>query len=221
MSERLWNILLDSFWKIFLPGLKVTIPLTVISFSIALVIATAMAMVQFANIKGLRQIARFYIWIFRGTPLLVQLFVVFYGLPLLGTGIVLPRYAAALVAFVLNYTAYFAEIFRGGLQSIDRGQYESARVLRLTYWQTIRRIIAPQVMKIVVPSIGNEVINLIKDSSLVYVIGLGDLLRAGNVASSRDVSLIPLVLVGIIYLALTAVFTWMLQKVEAVYGKWK
>lgn len=74
MSERLWNILLDSFWKIFLPGLKVTIPLTVISFSIALVIATAMAMVQFANIKGLRQIARFYIWIFRGTPLLVQLF---------------------------------------------------------------------------------------------------------------------------------------------------
>ena len=221
MSERLWNILLDSFWKIFLPGLKVTIPLTVISFSIALVIATAMAMVQFANIKGLRQIARFYIWIFRGTPLLVQLFVVFYGLPLLGTGIVLPRYAAALVAFVLNYTAYFAEIFRGGLQSIDRGQYESARVLRLTYWQTIRKIIAPQVMKIVVPSIGNEVINLIKDSSLVYVIGLGDLLRAGNVASSRDVSLIPLVLVGIIYLALTAVFTWMLQKVEAVYGKWK
>lgn len=138
-----------------------------------------------------------------------------------GTGIVLPRYAAALVAFVLNYTAYFAEIFRGGLQSIDRGQYESARVLRLTYWQTIRKIIAPQVMKIVVPSIGNEVINLIKDSSLVYVIGLGDLLRAGNVASSRDVSLIPLVLVGIIYLALTAVFTWMLQKVEAVYGKWK
>ena len=94
-------------------------------------------------------------------------------------------------------------------------------MLRLTYWQTIRKIIAPQVMKIVVPSIGNEVINLIKDSSLVYVIGLGDLLRAGNVASSRDVSLIPLVLVGIIYLALTAVFTWMLQKVEAVYGKWK
>ena len=157
----------------------------------------------------------------RGTPLLLHLIFVFYGLPLLGTGIVLPRYAAALVAFVLNYTAYFAEIFRGGLQSIDRGQYESARVLRLTYWQTIRRIIAPQVMKIVVPSIGNEVINLIKDSSLVYVIGLGDLLRAGNVASSRDVSLIPLVLVGIIYLALTAVFTWMLQKVEAVYGKWK
>ena len=93
MSERLWNILLDSFWKIFLPGLKVTIPLTVISFSIALVIATAMAMVQFANIKGLRQIARFYIWIFRGTPLLVQLFVVFYGLP--RAGILIDPFPAA------------------------------------------------------------------------------------------------------------------------------
>lgn len=100
MSERLWNILLDSFWKIFLPGLKVTIPLTVISFSIALVIATAMAMVQFANIKGLRQIARFYIWIFRGTPLLVQLFVVFYGLP--RAGILIDPFPAAVLVFSLN-----------------------------------------------------------------------------------------------------------------------
>ena len=104
MSERLWNILLDSFWKIFLPGLKVTIPLTVISFSIALVIATAMAMVQFANIKGLRQIARFYIWIFRGTPLLVQLFVVFYGLP--RAGILIDPFPAAVLVFSLNEGAY-------------------------------------------------------------------------------------------------------------------
>ena len=106
MSERLWNILLDSFWKIFLPGLKVTIPLTVISFSIALVIATAMAMVQFANIKGLRQIARFYIWIFRGTPLLVQLFVVFYGLP--RAGILIDPFPAAVLVFSLNEGAYSA-----------------------------------------------------------------------------------------------------------------
>ena len=109
MSERLWNILLDSFWKIFLPGLKVTIPLTVISFSIALVIATAMAMVQFANIKGLRQIARFYIWIFRGTPLLVQLFVVFYGLP--RAGILIDPFPAAVLVFSLNEGAYSAETF--------------------------------------------------------------------------------------------------------------
>ena len=115
MSERLWNILLDSFWKIFLPGLKVTIPLTVISFSIALVIATAMAMVQFANIKGLRQIARFYIWIFRGTPLLVQLFVVFYGLP--RAGILIDPFPAAVLVFSLNDGAYSAETMRAALRT--------------------------------------------------------------------------------------------------------
>ena len=122
---------------------------------------------------------------------------------------------------ILNYAAYFAEIFRGGLQSIDNGQYESARVLRLSYWQTIRKIVIPQVIKIVLPSVGNEVINLVKDSSLVYVIGLGDLLRAGNVATARDVTLVPLVLVGIIYLALTAVTTFVLGRIEKHYSYWK
>ncbi len=136
-------------------------------------------------------------------------------------GIVFDRYDAALFAFVLNYTAYFAEIFRGGLQSILKGQYESAKVLRLTYWQTLRKIVIPQVFKIVIPSVGNEVINLIKDSSLVYVIGIGDLLRAGNVATARDVTLIPLVLVGVIYLLLTAVVTYILGKVEARYSTWR
>ena len=123
MSERLWNILLDSFWKIFLPGLKVTIPLTVISFSIALVIATAMAMVQFANIKGLRQIARFYIWIFRGTPLLVQLFVVFYGLP--RAGILIDPFPAAVLVFSLNEGAYSAETMRAALEAVPAGQLEA------------------------------------------------------------------------------------------------
>uniref|UniRef100_UPI00345E5E5B ABC transporter permease subunit n=1 Tax=Lentilactobacillus sp. TaxID=2767931 RepID=UPI00345E5E5B len=114
-----------------------------------------------------------------------------------------------------------AEIFRGGFQAIDQGQFESARVLRLTLCQTLRKIVIPQVVKIVVPSIGNEVINLIKDSSLVYVIGLGDLLRAGNVATARDVTLLPLVLVGIIYLLMTAVATFILRKVEQHYRAWR
>ena len=136
-------------------------------------------------------------------------------------GLTLGRFDAALFAFILNYTAYFAEIFRGGLQSIDKGQYESAKVLRLTYWQTIRKIVTPQVVKIVLPSIGNEVINLVKDSSLVYVIGIGDLLRAGNVATSRDVTLVPLVMVGVVYLVMTAVLTFILRKLEQYYSYWK
>ena len=97
----------------------------------------------------------------RGTPLLLQLIFVFYGLPLIG--IVFERYDAALFAFILNYAAYFAEIFRGGIQAIPQGQYEAAKVLRLTRFQTVTRIILPQVVKIVLPSVGNEIINLVKD----------------------------------------------------------
>ncbi len=155
----------------------------------------------------------------RGTPLLLQLIFVFYGLPIIG--IVFPRYEAALFAFVLNYAAYFAEIFRGGLQSISEGQFEAAQVLRLSRFQTMTHIIIPQVIKIVLPSIGNEVINLIKDSSLVYVIGLGDLLRAGNVAMARDVTLVPLVLVGVIYLFLISLCAFVQKKIEKYFSYYR
>ena len=172
-----------------------------------------------SKIKPLKWVLEIYVWLMRGTPLLLQLIFVFYGLPIIG--IVFERYDAALVAFILNYAAYFAEIFRGGFQSVDQGQFEAARVLRLSYWQTLRKIIIPQVMKIVIPSIGNEVINLVKDSSLVYVIGLGDLLRAGNVATSRDVTLVPLMLVGLIYLILVGICTLILRLVEKCYAYFK
>ncbi|BDR57193.1 amino acid ABC transporter permease [Xylocopilactobacillus apis] len=169
--------------------------------------------------KPLQWIINLYIWLMRGTPLLLQLIFVFYGLPLMG--IVFERYDAALFAFILNYAAYFAEIFRGGIQSIPEGQYEAAKVLRLTKGQTVVRIILPQVIKIVLPSIGNEVINLVKDTSLIYVLGLGDLLRAGKIAMSRDVSLIPLLLVGLIYLLLTAFLTLLSKKLEKHYQYYK
>ena len=172
-----------------------------------------------SQIKPLKWVLEIYVWLMRGTPLLLQLMFVFYGLPIIG--IVFERYDAALVAFILNYAAYFAEIFRGGFQSVDQGQFEAARVLRLSYWQTLRKIIIPQVIKIVIPSIGNEVINLVKDSSLVYVIGLGDLLRAGNVATSRDVTLVPLMLVGLIYLILVGICTLILRQVEKCYAYFK
>ena len=172
-----------------------------------------------SKIKPLKWILEIYVWLMRGTPLLLQLIFVFYGLPIIG--IVFERYDAALVAFILNYAAYFAEIFRGGFQSVDQGQFEAARVLRLSYWQTLRKIIIPQVIKIVIPSIGNEVINLVKDSSLGYVIGLGDLLRAGNVATSRDVTLVPLMLVGLIYLILVGICTLILRQVEKCYAYFK
>ena len=174
-----------------LDGAKMTLQIFCWTLIGSLPLGLIVGLALISRFRLLKAILRFYVWLMRGTPLLLQLIFVFYGLPLVG--LTLGRFDAALFAFILNYTAYFAEIFRGGLQSIDKGQYESAKVLRLTYWQTIRKIVTPQVVKIVLPSIGNEVINLVKDSSLVYVIGIGDLLRAGNVATSRgdDDELLP------------------------------
>ncbi|MCF6166503.1 Amino acid ABC transporter permease protein [Furfurilactobacillus rossiae] len=172
-----------------------------------------------SRFSPIRWVLNFYVWLMRGTPLLLQLMFVFYGLP--DVNIVFARYPAALFAFILNYAAYFAEIFRGGFAGIDHGQYEGAQVLGLTYTQTLRKIVLPQVVKSVIPAVGNEVINLVKDSSLVYVIGLGDLLRAGNVASARDVTLVPLILVGIIYLLLTLVCTYALRGLEKHYSYYR
>ncbi len=202
-----------------LDGAKMTLQIFCWTLIGSLPLGLIVGLALISRFRLLKAILRFYVWLMRGTPLLLQLIFVFYGLPLVG--LTLGRFDAALFAFILNYTAYFAEIFRGGLQSIDKGQYESAKVLRLTYWQTIRKIVTPQVVKIVLPSIGNEVINLVKDSSLVYVIGIGDLLRAGNVATSRDVTLVPLVMVGVVYLVMTAVLTFILRKLEQYYGYWK
>ena len=176
----------------------------------------------FGRFRIVRGITKLYIDVMRGTPLMLQLMVVFYGpFYLWGANIGGFRYVAIILAFSINYAAYFAEIFRGGLQAVPVGQFEAAQVLGLSRWQTINRIVRPQVVKIVLPSIGNELINLVKDSSLVYVIGLGDLLRAGNVATARDVSLVPLVLVGCVYLAMTAVLTALLRVVEKRSNVWK
>lgn len=182
--------------------------------SIPLGILTAIG--RGSKIKILSGITKFYIWIMRGTPLMLQIVFVFFGLPLIG--VTLDRFTAVIIAFVLNYGAYFGEIFRGGIEAIDRGQYEAAKVLGLTPYMTFKRIILPQMFKVVLPSITNEVITLVKDTSLVYVVGIGELLRAGKIASNRDVSLIPLALVGIIYLLLTVIFTAIFNRIEKAYA---
>ena len=202
-----------------LAGTWMTLKVFFWTLVLAMPLGVLVSLGEMSNIKPLKWLVEFYVWIMRGTPLLLQLIFVFYGLPIIG--IVFPRYEAALFAFVLNYAAYFAEIFRGGLQSISEGQFEAAQVLRLRRFQTMTHIIIPQVIKIVLPSIGNEVINLIKDSSLVYVIGLGDLLRAGNVAMARDVTLVPLVLVGVIYLFLISLCAFVQKKIEKYFSYYR
>ncbi|MFC6316311.1 amino acid ABC transporter permease [Lapidilactobacillus achengensis] len=210
-----WQYLSEIF-PALLNGTKVTLSIFGLTLLLAIPLGLLASVGLRSRFKPLRAVLDFYVWLMRGTPLLLQLIFVFYGLPLMH--IVLERYAAALFAFVLNYAAYFAEIFRGGLQSVDQGQVEAAQMLRLNSRQTFRYIILPQVNKKVIPAIGNEVINLVKDSSLVYVIGLGDLLRAGNIAMARDVTLVPLLAVAAIYLGLTAVLTWALRQAEKHYA---
>ena len=136
MSERIVKLLIESFPKILLPGLKMTIPLTVIAFSIAMVIAVIAAMIQYARVPVLRQIMRFYVWVVRGTPLLVQLFVVFYGLP--HVGILIDAFPAAILVFSINQGAYCAETVRAALESVPAGQLEALFAMTPYYWKTPR-----------------------------------------------------------------------------------
>ena len=164
MSDRVAEILLDSFSKILIPGLTATIPLALISFAIALVIAIAVALVQYARVPVLTQLARFYIWIIRGTPLLVQLYVVFYGLP--DFGIVLDPFPTAIIVFSINTGAYSAETIRGALESVPAGQLEAGYCVGMSYMQIMRRILLPQALRAAFPPLSNELIALVKDTSL-------------------------------------------------------
>ncbi len=179
-------------------------------FSIPLGMIVCLA--RLSKYKLLQGLMQLYILIMRGTPLLLQLIFIFFGLPLVG--ITLNRETAAVVAFVLNYAAYFAEIFRGGIISISQGQYEASKVLGLSKTDTYFGIVLPQVIKRVMPPVGNELITLVKDTSLVYTLGLGDVLRAARTLSNEQVSLAPLFIAGIMYLVMIAVVTLLLKKTE-------
>ena len=189
----------------------------VLVFSLPLGIMLAFSMQ--IRLKPLQWLLHIYIWIMRGTPLLLQLIFIYYVLPSLG--IRLDRIPAAIIAFTLNYAAYFAEIFRGGISSIPTGQYEAAKVLKFTPVQTIRLIILPQVVKIVLPSVFNEVMTLVKDTSLVYALGISDLILASRTAANRDASLAPMFVAGLIYLLLIGLATLVAKQVEKKFSYYK
>lgn len=205
-SGRLWNLFIDSFPKMFLQGLTVTIPLTVISFSLAMVIAIVVALVQFANIKVLKQICRFYIWIFRGTPLLVQLYIVFFGLSRIG--ILLDPFPAAVIVFALNEGAYCAETVRASLESVTSGQLEAGQCAGLSYIQTIFRIVLPQAMRTAFPSLFNSLISMVKDTSLASCITVTEMLQTTKqIVAVHYESLLLYSEVGLIYLMYSTVLT--------------
>lgn len=206
IDERLAEILMDSFPKILLPGLTMTIPLTAISFALALILAVITALVQFANIKGLKQLARFYIWVIRGTPLLIQLYVIFYGLP--GLGIVIDPFPAAVIVFSINEGAYAAEILRAALESVPHGQLEAGYCAGMSYLQTMRRIILPQAMRTAFPSLSNSLISMVKDTSLAANITVTEMFMVTQRIVARTYEPLALYIeVGLIYLIFSTVLT--------------
>mgnify|MGYP000988399859 FL=1 len=203
---------------LMLEGSEVTLEIFCITLVLALPLGILAALGRLSKLRPLSLFMEFYIWLMRGTPLMLQLLFVYFALPMVG--ILLPDLAAALLAFTLNYAAYFAEIFRAGIQSIPRGQYEAAKTLGMTYGQTMRRIILPQMIRIVLPPISNETINLVKDTSLIYILAMNDLLRVARTIVQREFDMTPFVVAAVFYLVMTAVLTWGFKKLEAHYGRY-
>ena len=168
MDGRVVSIITESFWPILKAGFQYTIPLTLISFALGTFIAVIVAVIRISKVKGLDLICRFYVWVIRGTPLLVQLFVVFFGLP--RVGIIIKPIPAGILVFSLSVGAYSSEIFRAAIQSIPKGQWEASSSLGMSYIQTLRRIILPQAVKIAIPPLFNSFIALVKDTSLASTI---------------------------------------------------
>ncbi len=203
---------------LMLDGTQITLEIFILTLIIAVPLGLLASIGRLSHLHILSRIIELYIWIMRGTPLMLQLLFVYFALPMIG--IKLPDIAAALLAFILNYAAYFAEIFRAGIQSVPKGQYEAAKTLGMSYPQTMRRIILPQVIRIVLPPVSNETINLVKDTSLVYILAMNDLLRVARTIVQREFDMTPFLIAGIFYLAMTAVLTWIFKKLEAHYGKY-
>ena len=205
-GNRILDLMIESFGTILIPGLTMTLPLTVISFAIALVIAVITALVQFANIQGLKQIARFYVWVIRGTPLLVQLFVVFYGLP--NVGILIDPFPAAALVFSINQGAYCSETIRAALESVPAGQMEAGQCVGMSYLQIIRRIILPQALRTAFPPLSNSLIGLVKDTSLAANITVVEMFMATQRIVARTFESLALYIeVGMIYLLFCTVLT--------------
>ena len=220
MNERLWKILVDSLPKLLEYGVKVTVPLTVLSFALALVIALIVAMIQYANVRLLRQVCRFYIWIVRGTPLLVQLYLVFYGLPSLG--ITLAAYPTAVLVFGFNEGAYMAESMRGALESVSRGQLEAGYCVGLNYMQLMWHVVLPQAFRAAFPALSNSLISMLKGPSLAATITVTEMFRQATVINGRVYESLGLYSeVALIYLAFCTLLTWLQrlgEKKLASYG---
>jgi polar amino acid transport system permease protein len=195
-----------------LQGAVISIKIYAVTIVLSLPLGMLCAVGKLSKFAPLRWLLEIYTWVFRGTPLLLQLFFVYFGLPFIG--LEFSKETAACVAFVINYAAYFTEIFRAGIQSIDKGQYEAAKALGMNYKQTMRRIIMPQAIKVILPPAGNEAVTLIKDTALCSAIALGDILRNAKSMVNSHASVEGYFIAAAIYLIMTFVIINVFKLIE-------
>lgn len=206
-----------SISKPMLEGAQATILLFLVAIVASIPLGFIVTLAVRSSIKPLAWLAHAYIYVMRGTPLLLQLLFICFGLPMIpviGEYMVLDRFTAAALGFILNYTAYFAEIFRGGLLAIDKGQYEASQVLGLNKWQTTTRVILPQMFRIALPAVANESVTLVKDTALLYAVAVPEILHYAQTAVNRDFTIVPFFVAGIIYLIMTLLLTILFKWLE-------
>lgn len=209
---------LVSIFPILLKASIKTIELTTISVTAGSLLGVVTAILKLQKNRVLYGIGYMYTWIFRGTPLILQIIFIYYGLPSLN--IELTPMQGALIALSFNSGAYMAEIIRGGIISVDKGQFEASKALGFTYFQTMRKIILPQTFRVIIPPVGNEYITMLKDTAIVSTIAMNELMRSAQVMYAAKFSVEPFVAAAIIYLIMTSIFTTAFSAAEkklAVY----
>ena len=202
-------------------GLKYTVSLFFITVLVSIPIGLLLSFTRVGRSKVLKGVVGAYVWVMRGTPLLLQLYFFCYGitfLPGIGDYLVMDRLQAAILAFILNYAAYFCEIFRGGILSVDKGQYEAAKVLGYSKWQTTTKIVIPQMLKVCLPPVSNECITLVKDTALVTAIGVTEILYFAKASVNRDVNATAYLVAAAFYLLMTYGLTKLFQYLEKKYS---
>ncbi|MBX4133522.1 amino acid ABC transporter permease [Frischella sp. Ac48] len=199
-------------------GTKLTLGLFIVTLLLSIPCGLILALLRLSRLKFISFLVNAYIWLMRGTPLMLQIFFIYFALPMLG--IRFQSFSTAVIAFTLNYAAYFAEIFRAGIQGVNKGQYEAAKTLGMSYGQTMWRIVLPQMIKKILPPLCNETITLIKDTSLVYVLALQDLMRIAYQLVKRDFDLSPFFIAAVFYLVMTLILTMLYQRLEKYYARY-
>jgi len=214
-----------SFWEVnlqLLDGFGVTMLIFFITLACAIPLGLVVTFGSMSRFAPLRYLTRTFVWIIRGTPLMLQIMLVFYGPGLLFKWQALPRLTAVLVAFVINYACYFSEIYRGGIESIPKGQYEAGQVLGMTKTQVFFRVVLFQVVKRIMPAMGNEVITLVKDTSLARVVSVVELVKAAQDIVGLKSLIWPVFYIGAFYLLfsglLTLFFGWLEKKLNYYQG---